>query len=283
MTTLHEWQTAGTQAKRSLRRKLQRRLGKRFRESGRCGSFDLPVFVDTLLDLEFVLTPGGSFHFGISAAERRAARALAPHMPLATPYWRPARLCEVGPMLVARRPMSFAAASRVTELGTHRHRPIFDIHSTGPCPIWLGWDEVAGICSRTGYAVATEIECEHYLRAGTATLFVTGSRLPDTDTLQHVLSARLDGPDVFENAFGLRGLYFGEWCSNWFQHGSIYREATDLAYAGWRSVRGGAAALWPWQDADEWIHMASGVRMHSGELLDGTFGFRPVIGLGDER
>jgi formylglycine-generating enzyme required for sulfatase activity len=79
------------------------------------------------------------------------------------------------------------------------------------------------------------------------------------------------------NAFGLHGLFVGEWCLDFFA--MSYEPNASLAADGSaRVVRGGGAFFWPWQD-QEWVWCMSAMRCPSTDLPEGKSGFRLIRNL----
>jgi formylglycine-generating enzyme required for sulfatase activity len=133
----------------------------------------------------------------------------------------------------------------------------------------VGYDEAVGYAQRYGMTLPTESQWEYACRAGSATLFTFGDRLPDEPELAEWLTFDFSAGSGRANAFGLYGLFVGEWCTDFFD-----------AQEGVRVVRGGGAYFWPWQD-QEWVWCMSAMRIPATDLPEGECGFRLVRNLPD--
>jgi hypothetical protein len=74
------------------------------------------------------------------------------------------------------------------------------------------------------------------------------------------------------NGFGLRSLFFGEWCRDRWR--PSHEPSSPENLDEW-VVRGGAARFWPWQD-EEWVGAMSAMRMPSSRTGGAPCAFRVV-------
>ena len=74
---------------------------------------------------------------------------------------------------------------------------------------------------------------------------------------------------------GVKGIFFGEWCSDVFK---LSHAENASAISGSNVIKGGAAYFWPWQD-QEWVWCMCAMRMPSTDLDEGVAVGRPVFGL----
>jgi Sulfatase-modifying factor enzyme 1 len=123
---------------------------------------------------------------------------------------------------------------------------------------------------------------EYACRANAQSLFAWGSELPSEDALAKWMS--LDFATGYQerlrsNAFGLYGLFGGEWCRDEyrFNYSPGAQVQRDL-----HVVRGGASMFWPWQD-QEWVWCMSAMRMPESDLFaDRRAGFRLAYEFGSK-
>jgi formylglycine-generating enzyme required for sulfatase activity len=206
---------------------------------------------------------------------------------------RPVHPVAVAPFLCARFPLlaTQAAALLGADGFEDAFRPEFG-DDDAPVAMYLTRDECARVLALTGARMLSEAEWEWAARATGATLFPFGDARPssygETPTDRTVARGELvclasfeDEPrnDLASNAFGLCGLAVGEFCADaWHDDYDGAPDDGSAWTAGGREgafvTRGGSAALWPWQDAGEWLTLASASRMPSTAFDGGTCGLR---------
>lgn len=210
----------------------------------------------------FRFLPGGEFSMGFSEQEEKAALALSDPIPANLEEMRPVQRVVVRPFLIAVRPVWIA------EIDPYERK-----YATSAA--YLGFDAAEDHCRRYGMELATESQWEYACRAGSTTLFTWGDTLPGEDELAAWMTFNFTSGLGRLNAFGLAGLFVGEWCAGLF---TPTLDSTPESGAEARVVRGGAAYFWPWQ-ANEWAFAMSAMRMPSTDLPDNECGFRFVRNL----
>jgi formylglycine-generating enzyme required for sulfatase activity len=210
----------------------------------------------------FRYLPGGEFSMGFSQQEEMAARALSDPVPANLEEMRPVQRILVPPFLVAVRPVW------IEEVNPKERK-----YATSAA--YVGFDAAQEHCRRFGMELATEPQWEYACRAGSTTLFPWGDTLPAEDELAAWMTFNFTSGLGRLNAFGLAGLFVGEWCNGFF---TPALDSPPAPGAKARIVRGGAAYFWPWQD-DEWVFAMSALRMPSTDLPDNECGFRFVRNL----
>ena len=226
----------------------------------------------------FVLVPGGTFTMGLGDAElarlHDAARAhdgdqrgwaslLASPSPM-----RPVCTRTVGPLLVAQSTIGgFDVGAWREEMGELFLGEGAEVSS-------LPTDLDAGL-AKLGYRLPWEHEWEWCARGGrTGELTFKGNRVPDEAHLRRIREELLQsqGPDegdrhaTLGNDFGLLG--FGvdaELCRDRYRS-ELGGPTASVPEIEERTVRGGAGATYPWQNAGEWHGLLTAFRARCGTL-----------------
>jgi hypothetical protein len=141
-------------------------------------------------------------------------------------------------------------------------------------PAMVTLKEARALCSSIGCRLPVEVEWEIACRGLTTSPFVWGDKVPTRKELDRWLNWDLSAPRQQSNEFGLKGLFFGEWCDEPFRFSrSVSAEVEDGSVV----VKGGGAQFWPWQD-EEWVWCLPAMRIPSSGLFeDGRCAARPVF------
>ena len=137
------------------------------------------------------------------------------------------------------------------------------------------YNAATAFCETLEARIPTEAEWEYLCRANSTDLFHWGNELPDYELIpeypgQH---AKAMTPIVgARNKLGFEALFWGEWMhdpprENYEPHAQIRENS--------RVIRGGANALWPWQDCHEWLHCVSAGRRFVSSLEPAQGNFPP--------
>ncbi len=272
LRSLSDWMNA-TQSKRlAAVDNVLRQVGSKYSLAkflDEAGS-SLAVLTHEPTSTEWVLIPSGSFARGLSAAEEQAARRIEDPPPLNLDEMRPISETAVGPFLAMRYPVSVEVATRI--LGQRDQATCVEFD--GPLttrPIYVGEADALALAKHFGAQLPTENQWEYMCRGGTHTLFWFGDTLPSESDLAMLISADFSKPTRANN-FGLFGLFICQWCEDRF---TASYDAAPTPGAP-RVVRGGASALWPWQNTGEWGLAVSAARMPATDLTDDLCGVRLV-------
>lgn len=250
----------GTQKERwKIAQDVFKRVTRRFGQSA-TGSYSnhLPMCMDGETGLYFRYIPGGTFRLGLSDDEEMAADAISPIYREHYTRMRPCREVTVCGFLMMVTTLINRDYWRLT------NQPVVPFKGID-FPAMMTHEDAVALGSRFGYRLATEAEWEYACRAMTTSLFVWGDSLLDDDGLDRWLINDFCGFQQLEsNAFGLHGLFHGEWCADrWRADHAESTQPSETEFV----ARAGGSQFWPWQD-QEWINCVSAMRLPSSALFD---------------
>jgi formylglycine-generating enzyme required for sulfatase activity len=263
--TFAAWKTAGPRTKLEVAEKLVGVLGERYALLPGGGRLPgAPAIVHAPTQTRWRIVPGGSYTMGFSVPEEKAARNLEDPPPLSIEEMRPCHEVSVAPFLMMDLPLSGGVVRKHFSLAETRSRPSL---SLGPpddkMPVYLSRAEAEEVSKALGFAMPAESQWEYACRGGSSSLFFFGDKLPNSKRLAGLVAPEFSDLDLLEpNAFGLYGLFSGEWCSDLFSRSYDSPPVARDVYV----VRSGASRFWPWQDAGEWAFCVSAMRMPSTDI-----------------
>jgi formylglycine-generating enzyme required for sulfatase activity len=213
----------------------------------------------------FKYVRGGTYEMGFSQKEETQAYTLSDNPRLTFSEMRPVHSVTVSDMLVSVVPLTNRVASKYIniEFGSG-----FENY-----PAIIRFKEAEILARSFNAEIPSEDLWEYFCRAGSSDLFVFGENIPNDDELERWLA--FDCSDINKlnkNKFGLGGLFYGEWCKDFFK--KDYEPSAKRTKE--RVVRGGGAYFWPWQD-EEWVWCVSAMRFPESDLVEPVSCVRPVI------
>ncbi|MCZ7438093.1 SUMF1/EgtB/PvdO family nonheme iron enzyme [Micromonospora sp. WMMC241] len=223
--------------------------------------------------------PGGSFRMGLSEVEVAAVRAIERSGGVedtVEPFFeaakdaQPVREVRVEPFLLARHPLTVAQVRHFLP----DYEDEYADADSGTARVEAELDE---LLDALPFRLPSEAEWEYAARAGTTTLTFHGDDKPGEE---HLLDDFADErrTAALENAFGLAAMgSANEMCADTWLPGfaGAPTDGRPRIGDGPRTVRGGAADLFPWQGCDEWLLLLAATR----ERHDGFTAIRPAAPL----
>lgn len=266
---LSQWLTLDPAARRTVVEEVERELVLPHPFSLQLDEKQLPRalirFPAWARPLAFRLLPAHTAALGLSPANLAAVQALSDEPQISVEEMTPLCEVDVGPLLIAELPLTVAQA-----------RDLIDApgaHEQATFPAYLDEAQAQAALRALGASLPREAEWEAAAKAGADPLFPFGERLPAESALEPWMRYDLAAADIARNAFGIGGLFFAEWCADAFTTSHAPGAET---LPGTRTIKGGGAYFWPWQD-EEWVWCLSSMRMPSSDLDQGVAVCRPVI------
>lgn len=210
--------------------------------------------------IEFRVVPGGTLRMGLSDEEVEALQAECTASQMAMlrkrmHFMQPVHEVKLRPFLITASPL---LGSQLAFLGLKKNavdaegEPIDRLFSGEAEITYVDPSEVDPLLSGSPLRLPSEAQWEHACRAGTRTPFFWGSRMPQE-------------PTRIANPLGLCELgNHPELCAdrsfNNYQDAPTDGSAWTIGTSSLRACRGGAAAIYPWQDCGESFLLLSGYR-----------------------
>lgn len=216
--------------------------------------------------IAFRLIPAHAVPVGLSDDNLAAIHRISDEPQISVEEMTPLIRVDVAAFLIAELPLPVAAA-RVLVDQAHHERAEF--------PAYLDDASALAAVQQLGATLPSEAQWECAAKAGADPVFPFGDALLPESELEPWMRYDLDDATSARNAFGIGGLFFAEWCGDAF---ATSHAADAERLAGTRTIKGGGAYFWPWQD-EEWVWCLSSMRMPSSDLDSGVAVCRPVIGL----
>lgn len=217
--------------------------------------------------VDFRLIPAHAVPVGLSERNLAAIHRITDTPQITVEEMTPLVHVDVAAFLVAEQPLSNAQAGLLVGHDYDDEQAAF--------PAYLDEDAALAAAQSLGAALPAEAQWECIAKAGGDPLFPFGDVLPDEAAIEPWMRYELGDPAAARTAFGCGGLFFAEWCSDVF---ATSHAADAERLAGTRTIKGGGAYFWPWQD-EEWVWCLCSMRMPSSDLDGGVAVCRPVIAL----
>lgn len=254
--TIHEYLQL---SKKEKIKHIEEVMGKRIKDFILNSDNDIPILFHKQTKLEFVYVPGGKYEKGFTIENQQAAEKISKIVNANYNEMRPVSVEEISAFLVTRTPILY------------NHIDVNDLEKRG-FPVYCGFKEAIKVAAQMKMRLPSENEWEYFVRAGTKTLFPFGDELLEEKKLEKWMTMDFEDLSKSEaNALGLYGIFTGEWTTDYFK--TDYSDNANILES--RTIRGGGAFFWPWQD-QEWVWCMSSMRMPSCDLIDDSCSFRVI-------
>ncbi|GMV32109.1 MAG: hypothetical protein AMXMBFR59_42340 [Rhodanobacteraceae bacterium] len=214
--------------------------------------------------IAFRLIPPHRVPLGLSETNLATIRNITDEPQITVEEMTPLVHVDVDAFLVAELPLSNAQSRAL--LGV-------DLDGRDEFPAYLGEAAAFDALRSLAATLPGEAQWECIAKAGGDPLFPFGDALLAESAIEPWMRYDLEDPGVARTRFGVGGLFFAEWCGDVFAT-SHAPDAERLP--GTRTIKGGGAYFWPWQD-EEWVWCLCSMRMPSSDLDSGVAVCRPVI------
>lgn len=201
---------------------------------------------------------------GLTEKNLAAIRKLSDDPNITVSEMTPPLRVAVGPALIMERPFSMAEVN----LGLGRSA------SQESQVAYLEQSETEALSERLNGRLPSAHEWEAMCRCGDERIFPFGDSLIDEHKLKNWMEFDLNSKRTASNEFGFNGLFFGEWTSTFFTES----HSNTSPQSSYRTIKGGGAYFWPWQD-EEWVWCLCSMRMPSSDLDQGVATARLVLDL----
>ena len=233
---------------------IDKKLGENisFVASENFNGLEIGIYRCKISGIRYSLVPGGSFNFGLSEKEEQQASKYVEEMELDCSIMQPVKTFHVNPILVSIHPITEKQITSLIEIDdtVRLYDPI-----EGEVAFTVSRKEAIRVMDITKMTIVSEIEWEYLCRATTKTLFNSGDKL-NSDVEECFSLFTFDDSEECKscsNLFGLCGFGVGEWCLDNYTDSYDLHNSGDFVFKDDSEeyvVRGGAAALYPWQGCD---------------------------------